>query len=100
MTGIMGNPAGDAARSVLLFSMGAMPPGASQMAKFVIGFMRQRLTKGYIREYLALSGQSYAAIDGWILPVAAARLVEGVPVQEKEQLVREIRKRLSKSSAI
>ncbi|AIQ15759.1 hypothetical protein H70357_02890 [Paenibacillus sp. FSL H7-0357] len=100
MTGIMGNPAGDAARSVLLFSMGAMPPGASKLAEFVIGFMRQRLTKGYIREYLALSGQSYAAIDSWILPVAAARLVEGVPVEEKEQLVREIRKRLSKSSAI
>lgn len=94
MNGISGNPAADAARSVLLFSMGAMPPGSSFTARVVTGFIRQKLTKVYIREYLRLSGRSYAEINAWVLPVAAARLIEGVPAAEKEQLAKEIRRRL------
>ncbi|WP_054943064.1 phosphotransferase family protein [Paenibacillus ihuae] len=94
MTGITGNPAADTARSVLMLSIGAMPPGTSLFTRVVTGFIRQRLTKGYIREYLSLSGGSYAEVNAWILPVAAARLIEGVPVAEKEQLAKEVRKRL------
>lgn len=94
MTGMSGNPAGDAARSVAMLSMGALPPGASLLTKLVTAFIRRRLTKGYVREYLRLSGCSYAEINAWVLPVAAARLVEGIPSAEKEQLVREIRRRL------
>lgn len=94
MTGLSGDPAGDAARSVIMFSMGAMPQRVSIFTKLGIGFIRKRLTKVYIREYTQLSGQSYAEIDRWILPVAAARLVEWLPVAEKEQLVQDIRKRL------
>ncbi|MNW66524.1 hypothetical protein D3C74_450020 [compost metagenome] len=94
MTGITGSPAADTARSVLMLSIGAMPPGTSLFTRVVTGFIRQRLTKGYIREYLSLSGGSYAEINAWILPVAAARLIEGVPVAEKEQLAKEVRKRL------
>ncbi|MNW11893.1 hypothetical protein D3C71_2094480 [compost metagenome] len=74
--------------------MGAMPPGSSFAARVVTGFIRQRLTKVYIREYLRLSGRSYAEINAWVLPVAAARLIEGVPAAEKEQLAKEIRRRL------
>jgi uncharacterized protein (TIGR02172 family) len=94
MTGITGNPAADAARSVLLLSMGAMPPGTPFFTKLITNIMRQKLNKGYIREYLRLSGRTYAEINAWILPVAAARLIEGVPVAEKEQLAKEVRKRL------
>ena len=94
MTGAMGDPDGDAARSIVMFSMGAMPPGASAFTRMMIGFIRKRLTKSYVQEYLTLSGHTYGEIDRWILPVAAARLVEGLPVPEKELLVREVRKRL------
>lgn len=94
MTGMSGEPSGDAARSIVMFSIGAMPPGVSSFTKLMIGFIRKRLTKGYIQEYLTLSGQAYEDIDRWILPVAAARLVEGIPGSEKELLVKEIRKRL------
>ncbi|WP_019913771.1 phosphotransferase family protein [Paenibacillus sp. HW567] len=100
MTGMSGNPAGDAARTVVMLSMGAVPPGASWLTRVLLAFMRQRLTKGYIREYLRLSGGSYAEINAWVLPVAAARLVEGIPTAEKEQLVREIRRRLSSISTL
>ncbi|MEK5447564.1 phosphotransferase family protein [Paenibacillus sp. FSL R7-0331] len=95
MNGTSGNPAADAARSILLFSMGSMPPGSSLAARVVTGFIRQKLTKIYIREYLSLSGYSYTEIKAWILPVAAARLTEGVPAGEKENLAKEIRRRLS-----
>ncbi|WP_151735765.1 phosphotransferase family protein [Paenibacillus tengchongensis] len=98
MTGIAGHPDADAARTVLLLSMGAMPPGTPLLRKFVTGFFRQRLTKLYIREYLRLTGKNYSAINAWIVPVASARLWEGVPLGEKEQLAREIRRRLRKSS--
>ncbi|OKP87317.1 phosphotransferase family protein [Paenibacillus sp. P32E] len=94
MTGISGDPAGDAARSVIMLSMGALPPGASLATRLITGFIRKRLTKGYIREYLRLSGLTYAEVNAWVLPVAAARLTEGIPLAEKEQLVREIRRRL------
>lgn len=94
MTGVVGDPDGDAARSIVMLSMGAMPPGASAFTRMMISFIRKRLTKSYIREYLNLSGHTFEAIDRWILSVAAARLVESIPVSEKEQLVREIRKRL------
>ncbi|KGE19509.1 phosphotransferase family protein [Paenibacillus wynnii] len=99
MTGAAGDPNGDAARSVIMFSKGAIPQQAPLPVKLMIGFIRKRLTKGYIREYLRLSGQSYADIDQWVLPVAAARLVEWLPHTEKEQLLAEIRKRLKVLSA-
>ncbi|MDH6429186.1 MULTISPECIES: aminoglycoside phosphotransferase family protein [unclassified Paenibacillus] len=94
MTGVVGEPAGDAARSVVMFSLGAMPPGASAFSKLMLGFIRKRLTKGYIQEYLRLSGHTYEDVDRWILPIAAARLVEGLSPPEKELLVKEVRKRL------
>ncbi|UQZ34700.1 hypothetical protein C2I18_14910 [Paenibacillus sp. PK3_47] len=94
MTGISGSPAADTARSVILLSMGSMPPGTPFLTRLITSFIRQKLCKGYIREYLKLSGQSYADITAWVLPVAAARLIEGVPLAEKEQLAREVRRRL------
>lgn len=94
MTGISGSSAADVARSVILLSMGSMPPGTPFLTRLITGFIRQKLCKGYIREYLKLSGQPYADINAWVLPVAAARLIEGVPLAEKEQLAREVRRRL------
>ncbi|MBP2115043.1 phosphotransferase [Paenibacillus silagei] len=94
MTGVRGNPAADVARSVIMFSIGSMPESASVFTKGFLGFARKRLTAQYVRRYLKLSGLTLADITPWILPVAAARLVEGLPVPEKELLVREIRRRL------
>lgn len=71
-----------------------MPPQASVITKGFLGFARQWLTAQYVGRYLKLSGLTLAEIEAWILPVAAARLVEGLPVPEKELLVREIRRRL------
>ncbi|MEC0333726.1 hypothetical protein NYE76_04040 [Paenibacillus sp. FSL M7-0831] len=37
---------------------------------------------------------SYHEIDGWTLPVAAARLADWIPPEEKNRLLSEIRARL------
>lgn len=94
MTAVQGNPAADAARSVVMFSIGAVPEHSSLFTKLFLGIARKQMTDQYIREYLRLSGLPRADVEAWILPVAAARLVEWLPVSEKEQLVREIRRRL------
>ncbi|WP_238650979.1 phosphotransferase family protein [Paenibacillus piscarius] len=99
MTGVSGNPAADVARSYIMFSIGALPEGPSSFTKHFITFARQRMTAQYLRRYLRLSGLSRAEIEPWILPVAAARLVEGLSFPEKELLVSEIRRRLAALSA-
>jgi hypothetical protein len=37
----------------------------------------------YTKEYLKLAGKSYRDIDSWILPMAAAKLIEKIPGEEK-----------------
>ncbi|CAG7618241.1 phosphotransferase family protein [Paenibacillus allorhizosphaerae] len=94
MTGMSGNPAGDAARSILLLSYGTMPDGTPNIVKAIVQFMRNKIRKGYTKHYLELSGQPYSNIDSWMLPVAAARLVEWIPPAEKNSLLELIRERL------
>ncbi|WP_379127777.1 phosphotransferase family protein [Paenibacillus sp. sgz500958] len=98
MTGYAGEPAGDAARSVVMFSIGSMPPGTSFITKLMIGIGRSRLTKRYVKEYLKRSGISYKEINQWVLPVAAARLTEWLPTSEKTHLAKEVRTRLRSKS--
>ena len=43
---------------------------------------------------MRLSGHTKADIERWFLPVAAGRLVEGIPDSEKETLVLLIKKEL------
>ncbi|MDT3427400.1 hypothetical protein J2Z22_002963 [Paenibacillus forsythiae] len=94
MTGMSGNPAGDAARSIILLGVGSMPDGTPAPVKLLVQFLRNRLKNAYIKEYLKITGHHYSAIDEWILPIAAARLSEWIPQGEKDELVSIIRARL------
>ncbi|QGQ95456.1 hypothetical protein EHS13_11460 [Paenibacillus psychroresistens] len=96
MTGTAGNPAGDAARSVILFEYGTMPEGTPRLIKAAVSFLRNKIRKVYIKHYLDLSQMKYSDIDNWILPVAAARLVEWIPQEEQDKLLLVIRERLMK----
>lgn len=98
MTGMSGNPAGDVARTIIILSTGTMPEGTTIFFKFVASLLRKRLVRGYIRHYIKLSGLDYTDINQWILPVAAARLVEWMPEEEQEQLVKIIKKRMREIS--
>lgn len=94
MTGMAGHPLGDLARSVLLLTYGSLPEGTPKTKGLLINFFRKRIKKEYVSHYLKLASKDYAEVDPWILPVAAARLSDGIPDEEKNALLLEIRARL------
>lgn len=94
MTGMSGNPAGDVARTVLLFSLGSMPDGTPGIIKTIVNFLRNRMKSEYIKKYLNITGKDFLEIDMWVLPIAAARLVEWIPKDEQDGLLTLIKDRL------
>jgi uncharacterized protein (TIGR02172 family) len=94
MNGTLGHPAGDVARTLVLFRFGTLPEGAPEPVKEALRLMRSRFAGLYRERYLHASGLAPADIDAWMLPVAAARLVEWIPGEEKEALLAAVRERL------
>lgn len=94
MTGMAGHPLGDLARSVILLTYGTLPEGTPAIKGLLVNFFRKRIKNEYVRHYLKLANKDYAEVDPWILPVAAARLSDGIPDEEKNALLLEIRARL------
>lgn len=94
MTGMAGNPLCDVARTVILLSFGSMPEGKSRVVRVIVDFLRNKMKQEYIRHYLQLSRKVYSDIERWELPVAAARLGEWIPRDEKQRLLKLIRERL------
>ncbi|MCR8656646.1 aminoglycoside phosphotransferase family protein [Paenibacillus endoradicis] len=95
MTGMVGNPSADIARSVILLTYGTMHEGTPKLITTIVKFIRKRINNEYVKHYLKHSGKDYIDIDKWVLPMAAARLVEWIPQTEKNELVLEIRRRLN-----
>jgi hypothetical protein len=94
MTGSMGNAASDVARTCILLTTGALPPGNSILKKNVIEFVRNKFYSEYIKQYLKISGILMEDIEKWILPVAAARLWEGLSENEAMKLLKIIDERI------
>lgn len=94
MTGMIGNPAGDIARTLLLFRFGTLPEGTPIHIKEASRLMREKMGDEYIRHYLSYSNFQFDDIDQWTLPIAAARLTEWIPDEEKEVLLSLIRERI------
>lgn len=95
MTGMIGNPAGDVARTLLLFQYGSLPDEAPSHVKEALGRIRTQINDVYLEQYLSYSKLSFSDIDHWVLPIAAARLTESIPDEEKELLVNVIEERLT-----
>lgn len=95
MTGMSGNPAGDVARTLLLFMYGTMPDETPAERVMQFNEARKQLLEEYLHHYILQSGLEAAAIDAWLLPVAAARLCEWIPEEEKAALLGMIRERIS-----
>ncbi len=98
-TAVSGSPAGDAARTVLMLQYGSLPDKTPQWINVIVGLVRKRLTRTYLEQYLKLSGLSRRELEQWMLPVAAARLIEWLPTQEKTQLAGLVRTRLKELEA-
>lgn len=98
-TAMSGSPAGDAARTVLMLSLGSLPDGTPGFVITLLGLIRKRLTHCYTEHYLKLTGRGREELEQWMLPVAAARLIEWLPPQEKTQLADLARLRLKELEA-
>ena len=95
MTACNGNAASDAARTFLLLSYGELLY-ANPFVKLIAHAAEKRIGKIYLRQYKKLTGASDAEIKKWILPTAAARLIEWIPATEKTKLLKLVRKELAK----
>jgi len=95
MTATSGNPVSDIARSSIVFRFGVIPEDKSYVEKRVIDFFRGKLYSEYLKHYLEISGISIEQIEQWELPVAAARLIEGIPHREKTNLLNFVNRKIS-----
>ncbi|MDE6597071.1 MAG: phosphotransferase [Clostridia bacterium] len=95
MTACNGNAASDAARTYFLLRYGELLY-ANFFVKLVAHIVEKHIGKIYLRQYKKLTGISDAEIKKWLLPIAAARLIEWIPKSEKIKLLKFIRKQLAK----
>jgi hypothetical protein len=81
MTACVGDPLSDVARTGLLLIY-AEPPDGHTPSSIFAGASRRLFFRLYKSEYLKRTGSKNADIKRWEIPVAAARLCEGVPETE------------------
>ena len=78
-TGAMrGDPAADVARTRLLLRIGEPPPGTSAALRVMSRFGRSILISLYLRSYRRRRPLDMTAVERWEIPVAAARLGDGI----------------------
>lgn len=95
MTACNGNAASDVARTFLLLRYGELLY-ANFFVKLIAHTVEKHIGKIYLHEYKKLTGIEDAEIKKWLLPVAAARLMEWIPKTEKTKLLKFVRKELVK----
>ena len=94
-TATRGDPRADLARTTMMLSLASVPPGTPGRAR--IALLRSIFHRLYLRRYLRLRPGSRRQMEGWRLPVAAARLNERIP-DEREALLALVQ-RLARRSA-
>lgn len=95
MTGCMGNPLSDIARTVLLLNYAEIPKVPLWINLLARSFQK-KICRVYLSEYLKLTGAKFADIQKWEMPLAAARLREWISESESKKLVSLIKKELRK----
>ncbi len=93
MTACNGNAAADAARTYLLLNYGELLY-VNSFVKLIAHIVEKHIGKVYLRQYKKLTGVTDAEIQKWLLPIAAARLIEWIPETEKIKLIKFIKKEL------
>ncbi len=95
MTATIGNPLSDVARTLMIMKYASMPDDKTPEEKSMINAVREEFHTEYVKHYMRLSSSSMEDIDQWELPLAAARLIEGVPDDEKRVLIDVINRRIN-----
>jgi hypothetical protein len=90
-----GSPQTDAARTIMILRHAVLP--AEFPESVVRGFAQARtvLLHTYEETYLERTGFSREELAIWELPMMAARLVEGVPEEEKRKLLAMVQQQAS-----
>ncbi len=96
MTAACGTPGMDVARTALLLKDAALPGNIPTVGKKILGWMRARMLKDYLKFYKKRSGLTQEEIDCWRLPMIAARLTEWITDAEQKVFIKEIEEILSK----
>ena len=78
-----GDPLSDVARTVLMIGSPYLPGKTPVIVRALMGMIRKLLSRAYLREYLRRSRAKKSRIEAWIPVMAAARLIEKVPGEEK-----------------
>lgn len=94
MTACAGDPAADVARTALILQTAEIPGGLPRLLRLFVERRRQKLHDDYLCEYFRLTGMTRERMDAWLLPIAAARLVENRPEKESARLLAVIRENL------
>lgn len=92
MTACRGDACADVARTCIMLKYGGVEH-APWIMKKLISISQHRIYKVYIKEYLMISNRRIEDINRWELPVAAARLSEWIPEDEKRILVQLVKER-------
>lgn len=97
MTAVKGNPLADAARTSIMFKLAVVPDKAF-FEKQIINFIRNKFYKEYIKHYIEITGAKLEEIEQWEPPIAAARLTEWLPNEEKIALIQFLNMRMQNIS--
>lgn len=92
--GCIGNPLGDVVKTCMIINSPAMLPGTPGFLAEMSRYPKWLTYQIYINEYMRLARAKFSDLDAWVLPVAAARLKERIPGEER-WLMKMINKRLS-----
>jgi aminoglycoside phosphotransferase (APT) family kinase protein len=83
MTARQGHPLADVARTSIILKVSQVP-GAGRLQRAIVDLWRRLFYNAYITRYLELHpGVSMAEIETWMIPVAAGRLMEKIPGEQK-----------------
>ena len=78
MTAGVGNPCADVCRTVVILKSNILPPNISVIEKGMINVFRKIFCEKYITHYCKITDVKYEDVEKWLLPVAAARMAEGI----------------------
>jgi uncharacterized protein (TIGR02172 family) len=81
-----GNPLADVARTSLLLSLGAPPPGTPASARWLLEAGRHWVHKAYLKRYFQRRPDDRQPLTEWEPVIAAARLSEQIPEEEERLL--------------
>jgi len=87
-TASTGNPIADVARTSLLLKLGELPRGTPLTARIIAQFGRNLFHRQYLKRYFQLSPNHFEQLAQWQLPIAAARMYDGI--EEEQNQLREI----------